>query len=92
MTVSHRARQNLSLTYRGATHASHTMLFPLMMFLHKHVRRLTALSQARVDSTGYQHPLSSFCPSMGMYTEPGECVTMGSLNPLLTWFIYSYHH
>lgn len=81
MTVSHRARRNLSLTYRGAAHASHAMLFPLMMFLHKHVRGLSALSPGRVDSAGYQHPLSSFCPGMGMYTEPGECVTTGSLNP-----------
>lgn len=32
------------------THTSHTVLFPLVMFLHKHVRRLLALSEARVDS------------------------------------------
>lgn len=60
------------------------MLFPLVIFLHKNVRRLLALSEARVDSYNrLSRPLSSSCPGMGIYMEPGERVTKGSLNPLV---------
>lgn len=52
------------------------MLFPLVTFLHKHAagsfRSLCWFIQPVIVT------LSSSCPGMGIYMEPGDCVTKGS--------------